>query len=275
MSELRISNSDHWMHDSAAVGARFRITLTTPLFPSDGPVPLVVMLDGHTMVLTATEMSRTVSMVTMGTLPPVAFVAITRDTGDQLEYISSRFRDFTPDEWVLPGPFEPDNAMVQHGTGGAHALLDAIVDEILPAVRERVAVSDDRIGVCGWSLSGLFAAYAWRERPDVFAHLVAISPSLWWNHASLLDQPLPERPASHRVLVTAGEHEEGDVSLVWPRQFANGPQREMAAMVGNALRFGELAAASGATVETAVLSGEHHVTLVPASIAKALIHLFG
>lgn len=275
MTDLRVAHAEHWLHESAAVAAPFRITLTMPLAPLDGPVPLVVMLDGHTMILTATEMSRTVSLVTMGTLPPVAFVAITRETRDHLEYVSSRFRDFTPDEWVLPGPFEPDNAMVQHGTGGAHALLDAIVDEILPAVRERVAVADDQVAVCGWSLSGLFAAYAWRERPDVFAHLVAISPSLWWDHASILDQPLPHRPASHRVLVTAGEHEEGDLALVWPQRFAHAEQRALAAMVTNAVRFGALAAASGATVKTAVLADEHNVTLVPASIAKALIHLYG
>ena len=275
MTELRVANTDHWMHHSTAVDGRFQVTLSTPLFPSDGPVPLLVLLDGHTMLLTATEASRTMSLVSMGTLPPVAFVAIVRDTDDRGTYISTRFRDFTPDEWVLPGPFEPDNAMVQHGTGGAHALLAAIVDEILPEVRQRVAVDDTRVGICGWSLSGLFAAYAWRERPDVFAHLVAISPSLWWNHASILTEPLPPRPATHRVLVTAGEHEEGDVSLVWPQRFAHATQREMAAMVANAVRFGELAAACGATTKTAVLADEHHVTLVPASISKALIHLYG
>ena len=275
MPALQIDNSDHWLHESAAVGGRFHVTLTTPLVGSDQPVPLLVLLDGHTMLLTATEASRTISLVTMRALPQMALVAIHRDTADRLEYLSSRFRDFTPDEWVLPAPFDLDNGMVQHGTGGAHALLTAIVDEILPEVRTKVVVDDTQVGICGWSLSGLFATYAWRERPDVFAHLAAISPSLWWNHASMLNEPLPPRPAAHRVLVTAGEHEEGDVAHVWPRQFAHAAQREMAAMVTNAVRFGELAAASGATTKTAVLADEHHVSLVPASIAKALLHFYG
>lgn len=275
MPELQIENSDHWVHDSAAVGGRFHVTLTTPLVGSDQPVPLLVLLDGHTMLLTATEVSRTISLVTMRALPQIALVAIHRDSADYLEYFSTRFQDFTPHEWVLPEPFDLDNAMMRHGSGRAHAFLDAIVDEILPDVRRRVAVDDSQVGICGWSLSGLFATYAWRERPDVFAHLAAISPSLWWNHAAILDEPLPPRPAEHRVLVTAGEHEEGDVALVWPQQFAHAAQREMAAMVTNAVRFGELAAACGATTKTAVLADEHHVSLVPASIAKALLHFYG
>jgi hypothetical protein len=275
MAELRVPHSDHWVHDSAAVGARFRVSLTTPLFPTDAPVPLLVLLDGDTMLLTATEAARTISISTLGALGPVAMVGLMRDTASWPEYFSTRFRDFTPVEWTLPGPFAADNALAQHGTGGADALLAAIVDEIVPDVRRRIRVDDGRIGVCGWSLSGLFAAYAWRERPDVFADLVAISPSLWWNGASMLDETIAARPSEHRVVITAGEHEEGDLERVWPRRFAHAEQRELAAMVTNAVRFGEMVAACGATSQTVVFGGEHHTTLVPASISRGLLHLYG
>jgi hypothetical protein len=47
------------------------------------------------------------------------------------------------------------------------------------------------------------------------------------------------------------------------------------AMVRNAERFGARVADSGATTHVAVLADEHHATLVPASIARALVRLYG
>ena len=275
MEELRVTNSDHWVHDSATVGARYRTSLTTPLFPTEGPVPLLVILDGDTMLLTATEVARTISISTLGALGPVAMVGIMRDTESWPEYFSTRFRDFTPTEWTLPGPFARDNDLLRHGTGGADAFLTVVVDEITPQVRERVEIDLDRIGVCGWSLSGLFAVHAWTVRPDVFTDLVAISPSLWWGDECLLAAPLAPRPAGHHAAITAGEHEEGDPALVWPQRFANVEQRELAAMVRNAERFGGMAAASGADTHTVVFAGEHHTTVAPASLSRALVHLYG
>lgn len=282
MPAVSVPRSDHWMHDSAAVGARFRVTLTLPILPSEGPVPLLVMLDGDTMVLTATETARTISVSTMGALGPVAFLGIMRDAPLGPDYLSTRFRDFTPREWELTGPFAADNALVRHGTGGADDLLTTIVEGIVPEARARVDVDDSRVGVCGWSLSGLFAVHAWLTRPDVFSDLVAISPSLWWDDASILADRVAPRPAGHSVVVTAGEHEEGDLDRVWPQTYFNvdnrdtiTAQRKMAAMVRNARTFGEMAAAAGADTLSVVFPDEHHVSLVPASISRALLHLYG
>ena len=236
-----------------------------------GPVPVLLLLDGHTMFLTAAEHARTVTQVTMGALSPVAVVGVWRDSSDTLDYFSGRFRDFTPHEWVLPGPFAADNAMVRHGTGGASAFLDLLVDRVLPAVRERVEVGEVSIG--GWSLSGLFAAWAWRERPDVFRHLIAMSPSLWWAHGRMLDEGVPARPGA-RAFISAGEREEGDVALVWPQVFADAEQRELAGMVRNAEAFGRMCAAAGVDTQTVVFPDEHHVTLVPASLSRGLRHLY-
>ncbi|MFM8356792.1 MAG: alpha/beta hydrolase, partial [Gammaproteobacteria bacterium] len=143
-----------------------------------------------------------------------------------------RFRDFTPRAWTLPGPFAVDNPMARLGTGGADRFISAIVDEMLPEVRARLPIDDARVGVCGWSLSGLCAAHAWLSRPEVFSDLVAISPSLWWHDAVILTAPIPTRPASHRAVITAGQHEEGDPDRVWPRIFVNQPQRATPARDG-------------------------------------------
>ena len=274
MAAVVLPSSDAWVIDSARTGARYRVNLSLPSISTNAPVPLLVVLDGDTMFFSATEFIRTTNVVTLGTMPSMAVAAITRDEPDHLAYFSSRFSDFTPIEWRLHGPFEADSGMVRHGTGGAEAFLDTVIDELLPSVRARVPIDSDAIGICGWSLSGLFAAYAWRQRPDVFSRLLAISPSLWWGDEVMLAGLLPVRPGDHRAVVCAGACEEGDVNLVWPAMFANGPQREMAAMVRNAERFGAMCAESGATTLTFIAEHEHHVTMQSAALARGLVHLY-
>ena len=275
MAEIRVARSDHWVHTSATSGERYRVTLTLPLFPTTEPVPVLFVLDGDTMILTATETARSITVSTMGALGPVAMVGIMADVPLGLDYVAARFRDFTPVQWTLHGPFADDNAMASRGTGGADAFIATIVEGILPQVRERVDVDASRTGIGGWSLSGLCAAWAWRQRPDVFSDLVAVSPSLWWNDASILHDGLPTRPPGHRAVITAGEHEEGDLQHVWPQKFANATQREMAAMVRNAVAFGAMARAAGADTLCSVIPGEHHITLPAATLARALVHLYG
>ena len=70
----------------------------------------------------------------MGTYPQVAIVGIMRDEPDTLRYVASRFRDFTPQQWHLPGPFEGDNAMATFGTGGGSDFLDLIEQQATESV---------------------------------------------------------------------------------------------------------------------------------------------
>jgi predicted alpha/beta superfamily hydrolase len=271
---VELPNSHSWVIESSHVDASYRVDLAVPERATDRPVPVVVVLDGSAMFLSATEFARTVTRVTLGELPPVAVVGVTCLTPDHLAYVSARFRDFTPVAWEPHGPFADDVAMMGHGSGGASAFLSTVVDEVLPRVGDVVEVDGERLAVCGWSLSGLFAAFAWRERPDVFSRLLAISPSLWWADAAILSEPVPVRPAGHRAFVCAGELEEGDPSRVWPQRFANGAQREMAAMVRNAATFAEMCATAGAATTHVTFADEHHITVHSAGLARGLVTLF-
>ena len=273
--EITVPRTDSWTHVSAENGRQYRVTLSLPAGTGEGPRPLLVMLDGETMILTATEFVRTQNATMPGLITPVALLSVMADTAPGLDYVAARFRDFTPVAWTLPDPFAADNALAKEGTGGADAFVRTIVDGIIPEAATRTELDPGRAGVCGWSLSGLFAAHAWAGRPDVFSDLVAISPSLWWDDASMLGRRLAPRPAGHRAVITAGEHEEGDPSRVWPRAFAVAEQREAAAMVSNAARFAGIAREAGAETHLAVLRDEHHMTLVPASISRALVLLHG
>ena len=270
--------SDSWTAPSGSSEPGLRVHLSLPTTPTSQPVPVLVLLDGDFMFLTATEFARTLGLMSLGDFPPVAVVGVMRDEPNPMAYITSRFRDFTPDEWTLPGPFAADNAMASKGTGGASEFLRLLVDVVLPQVRARMDAAGHAMGDCaigGWSLSGLFAAWAWLEHSDVFPRAMAITPSLWWNDASILSRAIGKRPASHRLFVCAGEHEEGDVAKVYPQRFANADQRVIAAMVRNAETFGRRAAESGASVDSAIYAGEHHVTVQSSAIARGMLHLFG
>ena len=267
-----VPNSLTWQ--VSAGDARYRAVLSLPPGRSKGAVALLVLVDGNALQLTAAEFSRVVTRTTLGALPPVAVLGVTCETDDQRDYASTRFRDFTPTAWELPGPFAADMAMVRHGSGGAGVLLELLVDTVMPVAQQHVDVDPDRVAIGGWSLGGLFATWAWLQRPDVFSRLLAISPSLWWADAELLHAPIADRPMGHRAFVCAGEHEEGDPELVWPRQYANADQRELAAMVRNAFAFGERLSAAGVATETAVFDAEHHMTVSPAALARGIMHLF-
>jgi len=268
--------SASWTIPSGTDQPGWRVRLSYPQGVS-GPVPVVVLLDGDFLFLTATEVVRTLQLVGMGEFPAVAVVGVMRDEPDPLVYITTRMRDFTPYEWALTGPFEPDNAMAWMGTGGGPALLDVLERGVLPQVGEHLAavgLSAGDVAIGGWSLSGLFACWAWLERPDLFAHLLAITPSLWWAEGRMLEQPIAERPSNHRAFVCAGELEEGDVSLVFPQRFAHAEQRQVAAMVRNAERFGRALAAAGVTTAQVTFTGEHHITVQTAALSRGLMHLF-
>lgn len=273
-----LSASEKWTVTPKGHDVGVRVTLSLPVGAAGGTVPLLVLLDGDTMFLTATEFARTANLVTMGTFPPMAIIGLMRDEKDHIKYIATRFRDFTPVEWSLPGPFKADNSMMSLGSGRAEEFLAAIENDVLPQVRRRLSAAGFTIGemaIGGWSLSGLFACWAWTARPDLFPHALAITPSLWWNDASLLVSPLAQRTRDHRIFICAGEHEEGDPANFYPPQFANPPQNEMAAMVRNAETFARLATDAGADVDHVTVSGEHHVTVQSAAMSRGLRHLFG
>lgn len=270
--------STTWSVPSGTDQPGLRVSLALPTGRIDGEVPVVLLLDGDFLFLTAVEYARTLQLVTVGEFPALAVVGVMRDEPDPVRYIASRFRDFTPQQWVLPGPFADDNGMASMGTGGATDFLRLVESGVLARVGEYLAAAGGRMGpitIGGWSLSGLFATWAWLEQPTTYSHLLSISPSLWWNDASTLDAQIMKRPSGQRVFVAAGEHEEGDLSKVYPQRFAHAAQRDKAAMVRNAVRFGELAAEAGAMVDRVVFSDEHHITVQAAALARGLKHIHG
>lgn len=72
-------------------------------------------------------------------------------------------------------------------TGGSAAFITFIENEVQPYINSNFKTTGIRYLV-GQSLGGLLATEILLKKPWLFSHYFIISPSLWWNNESLLDE---------------------------------------------------------------------------------------
>lgn len=172
------------------LGAR-RVRAYVPAAATTAPRPLVIMFDGqnlfgdHGSFAGGWHAHHTVERIARARAPVI--VAI--DHGGL-----QRIAELSP---------------YSDGTRGGKldALLDAMIDELLPRVRTRFPILGTPF-LGGASLGGLASLYAHFLRPDLFAGALAMSPSLWFTRdrfaAFLRSRPAP--PTS-RIYLDIGANE--------------------------------------------------------------------
>ena len=84
--------------------------------------------------------------------------------------------------YLLPNPvgvvdYYGNEIPVNNG-GGASDLASFIQEEVLPNVGDKYSVDQNRIGLAGFSMSGLFAAWHLVTYPEVFSDYLIIAPPL-------------------------------------------------------------------------------------------------
>ena len=100
----------------------------------------------------------------------------------------------------------------QMGGGEADKYGDLLTQELMPWIASQYRVRQDREGTAmgGSSLGGLVTLYLGLRHPQAFSRLALLSPSVWWNHKSILgyvnehSPQLWERP---RVWLDVGDRE--------------------------------------------------------------------
>jgi predicted alpha/beta superfamily hydrolase len=100
----------------------------------------------------------------------------------------------------------------QMGGGEADSYGELLTRELMPWIAERYRVLGGRehTGLGGSSLGGLVSLYLGLKYAEVFGRLAVLSPSVWWNHRSILGFVsetallLQHRP---RIWLDAGDHE--------------------------------------------------------------------
>lgn len=253
---------------SAHIGDDLEVSVALPA--GSGPArAMLVVLDPSALFLTAVETSRTLSRLA-GDEYRIAVVGV--GTAVDADYGHKRFRDFTPlaDEGFRNGP---DGAPAL-GTGGGDRFLAALADDVLPAVTNEVALADGApVAIAGWSLSGLFALWAWNTRPELFDRAIAVSPSLWWADHDLLSSTIGPGDG-RRVYACVGSHEEGDQENWWPAPPTDLDLHERARMVTNLQAWAASARAAGVDVTSEVLSNVHHASSGQIGIARGVRVVF-
>lgn len=71
--------------------------------------------------------------------------------------------------------------------GGSEKFIAFIEKELMPYLKKRYKTSLERT-IIGESLAGLLAAEILLNHTDMFDTYIIVSPSLWWDHGSLLKQ---------------------------------------------------------------------------------------
>jgi enterochelin esterase-like enzyme len=131
--------------------------------------------------------------IVAGELEPLVIVGI-YNTGDR------RLAEYTHErDWQRGG-----------GEASKYGLL--LTEELMPFIAGRYRVRTDRhsTGLGGSSLGGLVTLYLGLRHAQTFGKLAVMSPSVWWNHKSILgylNEHAPhvwERP---RLWLDVGDHE--------------------------------------------------------------------
>lgn len=100
----------------------------------------------------------------------------------------------------------------QMGGGEAEAYGLMVTRELMPWVAAHYRVRQDRegTGIGGSSLGGLVTLYLGLRHPEKFGKLAALSPSVWWNHKSILgylNERAPEIWERPRLWLDVGDRE--------------------------------------------------------------------
>jgi uncharacterized protein len=238
------------------------------------------VLDANVCIPIASGIARAMQMLAFGLIPPFICVGIGYPTDDFLDVMALRTRDLTPTAGKLPPSPIP---MDKYGMGGAPALLNALVDEVCPAVEERFRSDREDRCLVGWSFGGLFGLHALFNRPEVFGRYILVSPSIWWNDEAILKDE--ESYASNhddlaaKVFACVGEREEAAPSRMWPPVPEDTAGFAMTArMVSNLDGLvARLRARRYESLELShqVFADEHHTSVFPAALTRGLVKLYG
>lgn len=205
-SSPRSSGSLHTHHVAAGAGRsarRFRVW--TPAGYTTDPThryPVLYVQDGQNVfdgdsafAGVGWELGTTAQrLIDKQQLPPLLLVGIDNSGAHRTD-------EYTPVPW--------------HGRGGHAAdLAHLLIEAIKPFVDRHYRTRPDaeHTAIAGSSLGGLFALHTGLRRLDVFGHVAALSPSVFWgdDHLLRLLAPLPHR-LPVRIWLDAGKRETANV----------------------------------------------------------------
>jgi uncharacterized protein len=165
---------DTFTLDSAALAETRRINVYAPPGYAESPdqrLPVLYMPDGGL----GEDFLHIAGLVQIGaingTMRPFLLVGIEN---------TQRRRDLT-------GPTtDKRDLAIAPKVGGSAAYRAFLRDELMPRIDATYRTTGETAMV-GESLAGLFVVESFLQEPGLFDTAIAIDPSLWWNHAALVE----------------------------------------------------------------------------------------
>ena len=196
---VTLDHTRQWqMHN--AQGKAYRIMISLPDDPPEkGGYPVLYVLDGNAYFPAFHAARETVARYR-----DTIIVGVGYPQAQSLNFLRRSY-DFTP-----PVPAEHN----EPPQGGQDELLAFIEQRLMPKVEADLPADPRRQSLYGHSFGGMFAIYTLFKRPDLFSHVVAVSPSLWWRDQYLLPlepdfqkamQQRPEHPPSLALILAEGD----------------------------------------------------------------------
>ncbi|HEK1690915.1 Ferri-bacillibactin esterase BesA [compost metagenome] len=169
---VTLDGTEQWSMKSAE-GRDYRIMVSLPEgdVPWTGGYPVIYLLDGNAYFPAFHAAKRA-----QDRLRGAILVAIGYPSDTPLDFERRAF-DLSP-----PQPAERNKPP----QGGQDLFLDFIEKRLMPKVNARFKVDQDQRSLVGHSFGGMFGVYALFTRPQLFQHVIAISPSLWWRDRYLM-----------------------------------------------------------------------------------------
>ena len=150
-------------------------------------------------------------------------------------------------------------------TGHSDVFIAFLEKELQPFVEKNYKANTEKT-IIGQSLGGLLATEVLLKKPFLFSNYIIISPSLWWDNGSLLNQhsSLPEDTYSKKTAIYIGVGKEGLAPSKIPRVME---------VDANVLADKVKSKSKAATVYFDYLPEDDHATISHQAIYNAL-HFF-
>jgi hypothetical protein len=92
-------------------------------------------------------------------------------------------------------------------SGGSANFISFIEEELQPLIHAKYRTTSSST-IIGQSLGGLLATQILFEKPDLFDHYIIVSPSLWWDDESLLQQEPTAYTSEKSIFIANGKEGE-------------------------------------------------------------------
>jgi hypothetical protein len=209
-----LPDTETWDLKSSA-GEQYRIFVSRPEGdpPPEG-YPVLYVLDGNAFFAGFAQ-TRWTQEIMDASIGRTMIVAVGYPIGDKPYAFERRMKDFTP-PWTNPVPVS-EQRFADWAAGGWDRFAQFLIDDLRPAVASRYHIDPHRQSLFGHSLGGLFALHMLYRHPEAFFAIIAASPSIYWNGASILAEErefashlasAPSKGPIARLLMVVGSREE-------------------------------------------------------------------